>query len=484
MWGMEAALPPSAYRSFADATRAVLDLLGRHYRDATIFLAHLDRAQELHRVVDSRGDAFSLRPNHTMPLAESWCAHMAEGVTPRRVNDLGSHRLLGELEFQRRLNPGSYLGVPLELGDGSRVGSLAALSPVPDRFGDDDERLFVMLSRVLATELERETSARDAQRLNHSLRAQAEAMGELGRVAAALTAGGDARGAVCAAACAVAGAPIAFLLEPTGRSFTSTAVHGAAIGPVTIQPRDEGAGRAFESTRSYFVAHAHEHPALAKPLVEATGARSALFEPVLREGAIAGVLIVIWREVVERLGESKGAMLRLLAAQAAVAIEQAGLRARMEELALTDALTGLATRRTWEAELPRELARARRHEHAVSVAILDIDDMTRFNAARGPAEGDRLIKEAAAAYAGTLREVDTIARLDGNQFAIVLPDCGLGEAVEVLDRVRAATPRGQHASAGVARWDAEEPVEMLVDRCRGALDAAKAAGRDVTIAAD
>ena len=59
-------------------------------------------------------------------------------------------------------------------------------------------------------------------------------------------------------------------------------------------------------------------------------------------------------------------MLRLLAAQAAVAIEHAGLRARMETLALTDELTGVATRRVFEDELPRELARARRSELPVA----------------------------------------------------------------------------------------------------------------------
>ena len=87
-------------------------------------------------------------------------------------------------------------------------------------------------------------------------------------------------------------------------------------------------------------------------------------------------------------------------------------------------------------------------------------------------------------WRGALREVDVLARLDGGAFAIVLPNCGLGEAVEVIDRVRAATPRGQSASAGVGRWDGEEPAELLQARCEEALSAAKQAGRDVTIAAD
>ena len=83
-----------------------------------------------------------------------------------------------------------------------------------------------------------------------------------------------------------------------------------------------------------------------------------------------------------------------------------------------------------------------------------------------------------------LREVDLLARLEGAEFGLVLPDCGLGEACEVLDRVRAATPRSQTASAGVARWDGEEPADLLLARCADALAAAKAAGRDMTIAAD
>ncbi len=66
----------------------------------------------------------------------------------------------------------------------------------------------------------------------------------------------------------------------------------------------------------------------------------------------------------------------------------------------------------------------------------------------------------------------------------MLPGCDLSAAIDVLDRVRATTPRAQTASAGVARWDGEEPVELLVLRAEGALAAAKQSGRDATIAAD
>jgi diguanylate cyclase (GGDEF)-like protein len=317
------------------------------------------------------------------------------------------------------------------------------------------------------------------------LRDQAKGMGAIGRVAKALAAGDDARQAICEAACEVMDAPVAFLLEPSGRDFASTAMAGANVQPVTIQPRGDGtSGKAFTAKEAYFVADARSHPALAAPLVEATSARSAVFEPVLRDGEVAGVLIVIWQRPLEKLPDASGGMLKLVAAQAAIAIEHAGLRARVAALALTDALTGLVTRRVFDEELPRELARARRGDTSVSLAILDLDHMAAFNMMRGEGEGDRLVKETAARWRGELREVDVLARLDGVSFALVLPGCGLSEAVEVLDRVRAATPRGQTASAGVARWDGEEPAELLMMRAQDALAAAKSSGRNVTIPAE
>ena len=63
-----------------------------------------------------------------------------------------------------------------------------------------------------------------------------------------------------------------------------------------------------------------------------------MFEPVLRDGQVAGVLIVIWQAPLEALPDAPAGVLRLLAAQAAVAIEHAALRARMDALALTDPL--------------------------------------------------------------------------------------------------------------------------------------------------
>src|ERR671910_2869081 len=295
----------SSYRSFADATRAVLDLIERHMPEATLFLAHLDRGQFIHRIVDARkGGEFGLRSNLASPLGDAFCSHMAEDRAPRLCDDVGKQGIYRSLAMQQRMEAASYLGVPLELSDGTRVGSLGALSREYCAFEPADEQLFLMLARVLASELERESNERDLRRFNDMLRDQARGMGAVGRVARALAAADDARTAVCEAACEVAGAPVAFLLEPAGRDFVSTAMAGVEIAPVTIQPRGDaapGAGRAFTSKETYFVADARTHPAPTAPLVEATGARSAVFEPVLRDGQVAGVLIVVWQAPLESL---------------------------------------------------------------------------------------------------------------------------------------------------------------------------------------
>src|SRR3954469_8359991 len=329
-----AAATTATYRSFADATRSVLDLLERHNPGCAVYMAHLDSGQLIHRIVDVRGGGdFSLRSNQALPLGDAFCSHMADGRGPRLCGEIGRDEVYARLGMQQRVSARSYVGVPLERSDGTRVGSLAALSRSRNAYTAADEQLFVMLARVLASELERESNARDLRRFNEMLRDQAKGMGAIGRVAAALAGGEDAREAICEAACEVMDAPVAFLLEPSGREFASTAMTGVEVQPVTIQPRGDGSGgKAFTAKEPYFVADARNHPALAAPLVEATSARSAVFQPVLRDGQVAGVLIVIWRRPVEKLPDGQGGVLGLVAAQAAIAIEHAGLRARVEAL--------------------------------------------------------------------------------------------------------------------------------------------------------
>nr|MDQ5808358.1 GGDEF domain-containing protein [Actinomycetota bacterium] len=163
--------------------------------------------------------------------------------------------------------------------------------------------------------------------------------------------------------------------------------------------------------------------------------------------------------------------------------QRAELLAQVQALARIDPLTGVANRRVWEEELPRELARARRTGRPLCVAILDLDHFKAYNDRHGHQAGDAHLRRTAAPWRRELRTIDVLARYGGEEFGILLPDCDLEQAREVLDRVRSATPNDQTASAGVVRWDERESADSLVARADAAMYRAKHAGRGVTVPA-
>jgi diguanylate cyclase (GGDEF)-like protein len=150
-----------------------------------------------------------------------------------------------------------------------------------------------------------------------------------------------------------------------------------------------------------------------------------------------------------------GALLWLLARLSALYRE-------VGRLARTDSLTGVASRRAWDEELPRELARAARSGQPVCVALLDLDHFKACNDEHGHQAGDRLLK-AATAWEGRLRKTDLLARYGGEEFAILLPDCALDDAMEIAERLRTAQPEGTR-SIGVADWDGREDLGHRVGR--------------------
>jgi diguanylate cyclase (GGDEF)-like protein len=162
-------------------------------------------------------------------------------------------------------------------------------------------------------------------------------------------------------------------------------------------------------------------------------------------------------------------------------IEQ--LLAKLHEVARTDALTRVANRRAWDEQLPRELARAKRSSEPLSIAIIDLDHFKAFNDDRGHQAGDELLKAAAAAWAGLVREGDFLARYGGEEFAVILPACPASEIREVTERLRGAVPENQTCSVGVATWNGSEPGEELVGRADDALYEAKRTGRDRAVIA-
>jgi diguanylate cyclase (GGDEF)-like protein len=282
----------------------------------------------------------------------------------------------------------------------------------------------------------------------------------------------------------VTGASEAVLWEPSGdgsgliaTAATNPDVRGATV-PFVAPP--QGLVAAFASGQPQFVPAAR--PPDSPALVEVAGG-SALYQPVSRGETPIGILAIHWLARFEAMPEEASSVVGLLATEAAIAIERAETLSRLERVARTDDLTGLANRRAWDEHLKRELSRARREGAPLAVALLDLDHFKHYNDRNGHQAGDRLLKEVAANWQRVIRETDILARYGGEEFALALPGAGLDDAFRLVERLRAVTPGEERTSAGLVQWDGAESEPDLVARADRALYAAKRGGRDRVIAA-
>ena len=170
----------------------------------------------------------------------------------------------------------------------------------------------------------------------------------------------------------------------------------------------------------------------------------------------------------------------------------AELERQLNQIANTDALTGLATRRTLYDGLMREWKRAERHEAPLSCVMLDIDFFKRINDTYGHAAGDEVLRRIGQLLSRNTRASDIAGRYGGEEFCVVLPEATEDQALAWAERVRqeiAAEPitvNGKSlritSSFGVAQRLADTSItSQLVDRADQALLVAKRTGRDKVV---
>lgn len=170
---------------------------------------------------------------------------------------------------------------------------------------------------------------------------------------------------------------------------------------------------------------------------------------------------------------------------------------KMRLLAITDALTGIANRRQIMEIGNREFLRAKRHDRALSVLILDIDKFKSINDRWGHPTGDRVIQELAKLIQSVVRSQDTGGRLGGEEFAVILPETNAAGAWGIAERLRKAVDASQEAHAddhtvlhfttsiGVATLAAEDAsFDAMLQRADKALYRAKEGGRNCSVAAE
>ncbi len=187
-------------------------------------------------------------------------------------------------------------------------------------------------------------------------------------------------------------------------------------------------------------------------------------------------------------------ILRSLAAQATLALDNVELHYQVRRQAVTDELTGLANHGRFQELLRAELDQVRRYHHSVGLIMLDLDGFKSVNDTYGHPQGDVVLKEVARVVRDTSRETDTPARYGGEEMAVILPHTDLAGAYTIAERVRTAIealpiPRldgtGElhiTASLGVAASN-DGDGQVLISRADAALYAAKRQGKNRAVKA-
>ncbi|MBR9884920.1 MAG: sensor domain-containing diguanylate cyclase, partial [Oceanospirillales bacterium] len=208
---------------------------------------------------------------------------------------------------------------------------------------------------------------------------------------------------------------------------------------------------------------AREGPFMEDPYVRAFGPKSVLCVPIRRD-RFEGVLYMENNLSSGVFTQDRVEIIRLLAAQAAVAIENARLYEEVQEYSRTledkvaertarlallneelqglverDGLTGVANRRRGDAYLEEVWVRLRREKKPLSLIMLDVDHFKAYNDNYGHQSGDDCLVAVAQAIREQLqRPADMVARYGGEEFMLILPDTDINGAVQVAEKVRGA----------------------------------------------
>jgi diguanylate cyclase (GGDEF)-like protein len=192
-----------------------------------------------------------------------------------------------------------------------------------------------------------------------------------------------------------------------------------------------------------------------------------------------------------REGEPPGSreqLLHRLADLAGLALSSAEAHARLNSAATTDTMTGLHNQRAFRQRLVAEIVRSERYDRPLTLILLDLDDFKAVNETEGHLAGDVVLTEVARRLKATIRLDALAARLDGDEFAVLVPECDTEGGYQAAERIRAAvaaspvSPESQVTlSAGVATLEPADLKEDVIQAAEAALYAAKRLGGDSSV---
>ena len=221
---------------------------------------------------------------------------------------------------------------------------------------------------------------------------------------------------------------------------------------------------------------------------------SFLSYPISISGRTLGVMNFADRASGAPFDRASLELFHSIAPQLAMAIDRASLKEKtgeLEQLSVTDALTGMLNRRYMEARLSEEMKRSNRHGFPTSFMMLDVDHFKSYNDQYGHPAGDEALKAIGQIVRATLRSADVAARFGGEEFCILLPQTKDDEAAAIGERIRANVEQAKFArrrvtvSIGIATCNAELCLSAdLVSAADKALYEAKRRGRNRVVSFD
>ncbi len=170
--------------------------------------------------------------------------------------------------------------------------------------------------------------------------------------------------------------------------------------------------------------------------------------PLIARGRLKGTLNIYRVGEEAQFSEEEFLLATRFGDAAALAIDNAHVRARLEHQASTDALTGLYNHRTFHDRLRQELMRASAEHDTVALVMLDLDDFKKVNDVYGHGIGDQLLLQVADVLRGSVRTTDIVCRVGGEEFAVIVPSGDLQSSVALAKRLGVEVGRLEVEAAG------------------------------------
>lgn len=235
----------------------------------------------------------------------------------------------------------------------------------------------------------------------------------------------------------------------------------------------------------------HKKPTIKKsqrPHHENYQTNSCIIAPLVCHGRIAGVLNLSDKIDGDRFNCQDIAIVELFRQLLGASIGNIKLFEKMQHQAQTDGLTGLANHKTFYEILENELRRSQRYGGQISMIMIDVDNLKTINDNHGHRAGDAAIKQISKKVTECIRQIDTAARYAGDEFAVILPNTSLPEALVVAERMVREVSNSPltwskeqinlSISIGVGQYDAAVCPSDIMSHSDKALYTAKRAGKN------